>query len=116
MVPRSLWPQDGSVVKPRRPRSTLPWAAVVALLMACGDGESRGRSEPSPDGGTYLVLDDDSGGGCAILVDGAPWQHAIGTPGQVSAGPHEIACGHVDGGISFVIQPAPTFHFDYWGP
>lgn len=74
----------------------------------------RGRAVVSPDGETYLVVDDDNGGGCGpIRVDGKVWKYPIGSPGPIAAGNHVIACG---GEIEFVVPTGKTFHFDYWGP
>jgi hypothetical protein len=87
--------------------------AVVGVI-GCQDRELRGYSDRSPDGRTYLVVDDDNGGGCGpILLDGKPWPHAIHSAGPVEPGRHVIACG---GDISFSIEPGTTYHFDYWGP
>ena len=89
----------------------------LALILACGDGELRGHSEPSPDGRSYLVIEDDNGGACGkLLVDGSEWAHPKGSAGQVAPGVHTIKCGAGDSGIQFSVRPATTFYFDYWGP
>ena len=86
---------------------------VAAFAAGCSD-ELRGRSVPSPDGKTYLAVDDDNGGGCGpILVDGREWRFPLHAPGPIEPGLHTIQCG---GTIQFEIKPATTFHFDYWGP
>ena len=89
----------------------------LAFIFACGDGELRGHSEPSPDGRSYLVIEDDNRGACRkLLVDGATWTHPRGTAGEISPGEHTIKCGEGDSGIGFSVRPATTFYFDYWGP
>lgn len=91
-------------------------AVLVALTgtVGCRDRELRGYSKPSRDGQTYLVVDDDNGGGCGpILVDGKRWPHPIHTPGPIAPGEHVIGCG---GEIRFGIKAGMIFHFDYWGP
>jgi hypothetical protein len=87
---------------------------ICVALTACDHSHLRGSTKTSPDGGTYLAVDDNNGGGCApILVDGKPWPHPIGQPGAINPGPHHIECG---GSIEFVIPNGVIFHFDYWGP
>lgn len=76
--------------------------------------ELRGYTVPSPDGKTYLVVDDNNGGGCGpILLDGKKWDYALHSPGPVKPGLRKIECG---GEIQFEIKEGVTFHFDYWGP
>ena len=90
--------------------------ALLAILATFGSEsrELRGRSVPSKDGQTYLVVDDDNGGKCGpLLVDEKPWPHPIHTPGTITPGRHRIECG---GWAEFNVEPATTFHFDYWGP
>ena len=90
------------------------WA--VGFASGCAQGELRGKSIPSPDGKTYLVVEDDNGGQCgSIKVDGLVWSTALHKPGPITPGMHEISCGD-DSGIGFKVQPGMTFHFDYWGP
>jgi len=90
-------------------------AAAAALAFAsCGDGHLRGKVTPSEDGGSWLVVVDDSGGACGpILVDGQEWGHAIGEPGPVAPGRHTAACGTE---LSFEIPEGVVFELDYWGP
>ena len=91
------------------------WALTAAIMVwACSDGDLRGRAVPSPDGGTYLVVDDNNGGRCGpIRVDGRDWKAALHSPGRISPGAHEIACGTT---MKFEIREGTTFHFNYWGP
>ena len=94
-------------------------ALSVVLATGCSHGELRGKSVPSADGRTYLVIDDDNGGHCgAMMIDGRRWSHATHSPGPVEPGVHYIKCGadSLDRGIGFEIRPGTTFHFDYWGP
>lgn len=89
---------------------------VAILLLACSEGVSdlRGRAVASPDGGTYLVVEDDNGGACGpVLVDGKPWPHALHVAGAISPGPHAIQCGT---DLELDVPIGVTYHFDYWGP
>jgi hypothetical protein len=90
---------------------------IVLLLSipGCKTRDLRGAYESSPDGKTYLVIDDDvNGGECSpILVDGRPWRLPKHAAGAIAPGRHVIECG---GKIGFQIKPGTTFHFDYWGP
>jgi hypothetical protein len=90
-------------------------ALLAIVLGACsGDGDLRGESTPSPDGGTYLIIDDDNGGMCGPLtVDGKQWPHRIGQPGPVDPGTHVIACGTE---IQVQVDSGQTYRFDYGGP
>ena len=98
-------------------RSTLAACSMlfVALgLAGCESRELRGKVSASPDGKTYLAVDDDNGGKCgSILVDGRKWPHPLRTAGEIAPGRHVIACG---GEIGFEIKTGTTFRFDYWGP
>lgn len=88
--------------------------ALVAALVGCADSELRGSVEPSKDGKTYLIIAEDNGGGCApILLNGKPWPHAIGVPGEISPGTQTIQCGS---SLEFNVQDGVVFTFDYWGP
>lgn len=87
---------------------------VLLIISCCGGGDLRGHAEPSGDGRTYLVVDDDNGGQCGpLLVDGKRWRQALHASGPISPGPHTIACG---GELEFSVDSGTTFHFDYWGP
>jgi hypothetical protein len=75
---------------------------------------------PSPDGKTYLAIDEGYGPACSVTVDGHPWPKGLHVLGAVAAGTHTVACGLAPGApeatLSIVIQDGTTFHFDYWGP
>jgi hypothetical protein len=87
---------------------------ALAPVTACSKRHLRGTTEPSRDGHTYLVVDDDNGSACGPLrVDGQPWTHPLHTRGLVTPGIHSIACGTE---IEFEIPDTTIFHFDYWGP
>jgi len=88
----------------------------VLGLQSCSKAILRGHEVSSPDGGTYLVVDDDNGGVCgSIRVDGRDWPQPLNTPHPIAPGTHSIACG--DGaGLQFTVAAGTTFHFDYWGP
>jgi hypothetical protein len=70
--------------------------------------------EPSPDGKTYLVIEDDEGPACrSIKLDGKPWPHPLHEKAAVEPGGHRIeACNE----IRFDVPKGTIFHFDYWGP
>ena len=83
--------------------------------LACGSGPvSRGEVASSPDGKTYLVVDDDNGGGCGpVLVDGVPWGHPVHVAGEIVPGRHVIeSCASE----TFEVEQGMTFRFNYWGP
>jgi hypothetical protein len=83
-------------------------------FVGCANRELRGKVKPSPDNKTYLVIEDDNGGGCGpIFIDGKVWGFDIGEKGMIESGEHIIECG---GEIGFIIKKGTTFHFDYWGP
>ena len=89
-------------------------ASIAFLIAACGDGDLRGASERSKDGGTYLVVADGNGGQCGpLLVDGKPWPYRIGEPGPIAPGAHQIFCGV---GSAFDVKSGMVYTFDYWGP
>jgi hypothetical protein len=88
---------------------------LASLLAACSRNELRGKSVPSANGRTSLVVAESPG--CAALrVDGKPWPHALGVPGPVPPGVRQIACADGSNEIGFEVEPGTTFHFDYWGP
>jgi len=96
---------------------TLGTLLSIGFGLGCSDRDLRGRVVESPDGATYLVVDDDNGGVCdPLLVDGVEWSAAVGEGRPIEPGPHRIACGPGDSGIAFEIREGTTFHFDYWGP
>ena len=76
----------------------------------------RGRWIPSTDGKTYLVVDNDNGGKCAVItVDGLVWPYPVQARGPIEPGEHLIECGN-SGGTTFVIPDGVIYYFDYWGP
>ena len=88
--------------------------SALATLVGCGQRDLRGTFEKSADGGTYLSVEDDNGGGCGpILLDGKPWPHPLGRAASVSAGRHLLSCG---GEVAVDVTAGTTFHFNYWGP
>ena len=100
----------------------LAWLLFVTvattLLAACDDGDLRGRTVRSPDGQTYLVIDDGNGEWCAarLLVDGAPWPHKLHARAPIQPGPHRVVCADTMNSLAFDVQAGTTYHFDYWGP
>ena len=93
---------------------------LVCMFAACEKRPLRGRVEASPDGKTYLSIDDDNGGGCPIFVDGKRWSQRLGQAVAIAAGPHTVtfACGSLKQGSPYPIEVrrGTIFHFDYWGP
>ncbi|WP_444942907.1 hypothetical protein ACJJIK_12345 [Microbulbifer sp. ZKSA006] len=76
--------------------------------------ELRGRYKDSPDGKTYLVIEDDNGGKCGPLeVNGKPWPHRLFEKGQIEPGEVSIECGTW---IGVTVRAGTTYFFDYWGP
>ena len=98
-------------------RSSAPRVLGIVFftaLIGCGDSHLRGSVEPSKDGKTYLIVADDSGGGCGpIRLNGEVWPHAIGVPGEISPGTQTIECGT---SLQFDAPGGVVFTFDYWGP
>lgn len=91
--------------------------AMAFLVGACTHRDIRGSSSPSPDGKTYLVIDDDNGGHCGgLLIDDNAWQHALHAAGQVQPGVHQVACGEPSNGLAVRVDSGTTYHFNYWGP
>ena len=88
---------------------------LLVLLTACTkDNELRGYVKDSPDGETYLVVEDDNGGLCGpLILDGKNWPHPKGVKGLVTPGKHTLECG---GSIVFTVNKGTTYHVDYWGP
>jgi hypothetical protein len=88
---------------------------LIVLAPACEKRDLRGTWKPSPDGRTYLVIDDDYGA-CPLELDGYPWTAKKGVARLVPPGVHDIACRGTSPGIRFDVREGTTFHFDYWGP
>ena len=91
-------------------------AAILLSLIACVScrrGDLRGTSKPSSDGKTYLIVADDNGGHCELLLDGKVWPHAKGEAGRIESGHHTLSCG---GDITLDIADGVVYTFDYWGP
>ena len=101
-------------------RTIRPLYLIIApmLLAACDDGDLRGRTESSPDGQTYFVIDDGNGDWCAarLMVDGAPWPHKLHAAGPINPGSHRVTCADTLNGFPFEVKAGTTYHFDYWGP
>lgn len=76
--------------------------------------ELRGRYKASLDGKTYLVIEDNNGGGCGPLyVNKKIWSHKLNKKGEVISGTNSIECGTK---MSIIIKEGTTYYFDYWGP
>jgi hypothetical protein len=74
------------------------------------------RTMTSPDGGTFLVIDDSNVVCNSILIDGKPWQHDLRTPGEIEPGRHTITC---DGGthpFDFTVDQGKTLSVTSWRP
>ena len=90
----------------------------IALLLVLGgcSQSGRGAESPSPDGNTYLIVEEPEGGGgsgCVILVDGAVWRHRSGVQGEIAPGEHVIKCTTP---IRFSIRQGTVFSFNNWTP
>jgi hypothetical protein len=93
--------------------SKLLAAASCCALAACSQ-PLRGDESPSADGQTYLSVESLDGSACTDLrVDGKPWPFALGTPGPIAPGEHEIQCMSP---IRFTVRSGTVFRFRYWGP
>jgi hypothetical protein len=91
-------------------------ASAFILAPACGQHDLRGTWKPSPDGKTYLVVDDDYGGDRPLVLDGHPWTAKKGVAAPISPGVHVLGRRGIDSGCSFEARAGMTFRFDYWGP
>ena len=100
----------------RTHRITLAIFATILSVasVACEESDLRGSWKKSKDGKTYLIVEDDNGGGCLLLVDGKPWTHHVGDWVLIEPGNHNISCGF--GHFPFVIQDGFVYKFRYWGP
>ena len=100
---------------------TLLLVLALGASSACDD-HLRGDATHSPDGLTYLVIEDDNGGSCGdLIVDGRRWPHPVGVAGRIEPGTHAIDCGSLEefdghNAIQFHIPHGVVFRFDYWGP
>jgi hypothetical protein len=94
----------------------VPRALLLILLsLSCkGRRELRGFEEPTLDGGTMLVVDDDAGGECQVFVDGLRFK--AHKPKAVAAGPHAVDCGDRSTALQITVHSGYTYHFDSWGP
>ena len=87
------------------------------ITVACADRDLRGSSNPSVDGKTYLVIDDDNGGKCGgLLVDSKPWLHPVHAAGAISPGQHQVGCGDPRNSLTIRVDSGRTYRFSYWGP
>jgi hypothetical protein len=107
---------DDLVSRSSRLLSTLGVVLLMALAPACKQRDLRGTARPSPDGKTYLVIDDDKNGACPLELDGRPWTAKKGVAVPVMPGVHEIDCVGTKPGTSFEVHAGTTLRFDYWGP
>jgi hypothetical protein len=97
---------------------------LLPILAVCLSGcpkksnaDLRGHWAPSPDGKSYLIVDDDNGGACGPLaVDGKAWPHDIHRAGAIKPGIHALSCGRQQPGVQFEVPNGAIYHFEYWGP
>ena len=85
---------------------------AFALGSACASRDLRGWWKSSPDGKTYLVIEDDNGGR-SCTFDGQPWPHSKGQRAEIEPGEHKLGC---QAEVGFSVKAGMEFHFDYWGP
>lgn len=86
--------------------------AQIYLFFLYDPGPLRGSVTPSPDGKSYLVIDE--AGSCGpIKVDGKPWKRSERK--LIAPGGHEISdCGS---SLRIAIPAGVVFKFNnYWGP
>lgn len=97
---------------------TIYFTTILSLLFSCSDGNLRGYEETSPDQKTYLVIEEDKGGGIIseVYVDNELWPYKLGERGIIEFGDHSIGKSAEKGYIQFTIKSKTVFHFDYWGP
>ena len=91
---------------------------LATSVLGCNrNRDLRGKWSESPDGATYLAIDQRNGPGCRDLrVDQQPWPYEIGNPGPVEPGRHFIDCGMDGYGIGVDVIEGTTYRFSYWGP
>lgn len=104
-----------------RRRCSKTFAFLTSALLAtsscavAGERTLRGSLTASPDGQTYLAINELEGNCPQLKVDGQPWNLPLGEPHRVRPGEHLIQC--FEGGIvEFDIPEGKTLGFDYWGP
>ncbi|WP_066757898.1 hypothetical protein [Crocinitomix algicola] len=91
---------------------------TTLLFFSCSDGVLRGYEETSDDQKTYLVIEEDKGGGIIseVYVDNELWSYGVGEKGVIEPGQHSIGRSAEDCYIEFTVKSETVFHFDYWGP
>ena len=91
---------------------------IVSLISSCSDGELRGYEEISTDQKTYLVIEEDKGGGSIseVYIDNKLWEHSVGEKALIEPGTHTIGHSAESCNIRFFIKDKTVFHFNYWGP
>ncbi|MBK7864036.1 MAG: hypothetical protein IPJ65_36615 [Archangiaceae bacterium] len=87
---------------------------LLLVFLSCKRSEDlRGVEEKTPDGGTFLIVDDDGQGSCQLFLDGR--RVKAHQPREVSPGPHQLDCGDPKSTVTVTVHEGHTFHFTYWG-
>lgn len=89
--------------------------ASISFALACSKKDLRGWARSSPDGRTYLVIDDGDGiqTGQYCSLDDKVWPYGVGERGEISPGTHELFCKTK---VGFRVEAGTAFHLNYWGP
>ena len=94
---------------------TLILLGTGVYLYSCRNRDLRGWWKNSPDGKTYLVIEESDGSSAnnPCTLDGKLWLYANGQAGEIEPGIHELRCPM---NVGFSVKPGVEYHFDYWGP
>lgn len=78
----------------------------------------RGETVESPDGLTYLSVEETPFDDCELVVDGSIWPEAVGVAAPIEPGVHTVGCAPLNTSalVEFEAPRGFVFHLDYWGP
>jgi hypothetical protein len=74
------------------------------------------RTTTSPDGGTFLVIDDSDTVCSSIRIDDEPWQHRLHESGEIEPGRHTITCDDRTHPFRISVEQGKTLYVTYWRP